>query len=383
MSQAGALNATGGPTGNVHTLTGNSGGAVAPTNNNINVIGSGVISVVGNPGTSTLTISSSGGSGITTINGDTGSVTGSTVKISGVSTAGPTVSFSGSGTTLALNLTDGNSNLTLGLNSGPVSPSGCVSNVAVGSGCLENLSAGNDNVAVGGNALKALSSGSENAVHGNTACLNLNSGQWNVCMGSATMKSATSGSFNVAIGTTALGNMTGGSYNTVVGNISGDNYTGTESSNVLISNEGVASENNTIRIGAQGTGNGQQNACFVAGIAGVTVSSSGAVLINTSTGQLGTVVSSARYKHHIKDMDSYTQEIMKLRPVSFHYKSDQNMETHFGLIAEEVNEVIPNLVLYDKEGKPESVKYHDLPIFLLAEIQKLKREIESLKRGVK
>ena len=149
----------------------------------------------------------------------------------------------------------------------------------------------------------------------------------------------------------------------------------------------------------------------------MTVSSSATVLINTSTGQLGTVASSARFKENITDMADRSNDVLKLRPVTFTFKNmkpekikldfdpadpflteeqkellkkveDQKHSfinsqedphaVHYGLIAEEVAEILPDLVVYDDEKQPFSVKYQDLPVLLLNEIKKLIKPIEVL-----
>lgn len=177
--------------------------------------------------------------GITTINGDSGSITGSTVTIkAGVSTqnCGSSVSFVNSGTTSTLNVTDANNNTIIG------------------------AAAGNATI----------------------------SGSGNVIVGAAGAPILTSGINNTAMGPSTLQFLTTGSYNTCYGRGSGSNYTGAESSNILLGNvNGVVGESNVIRIGSQGSGTAQQNKCFVAGITGVAVSSLNVVTIDTSTGQLG------------------------------------------------------------------------------------------------
>jgi hypothetical protein len=389
----------------------------------------------------------SGGSGITTLDGDTGSATGATVTIetnvAGV-LAGSTVLFTGSGATLTYSNTDADSNIfegkfagsgasgntdctAIGVAAGSSSTNnircdfigesagdtcssnaacsylgsfsgnnctGCDGAVMIGNGCGsgstsvaqssylgQNCGVGSttvsESVFAGFNAATSALNISNSVFIGARVANNSASGTDNsVLIGASTVQ--TPGSFVTAIGGHA-GTSCTGSDNIFIGYQSAVNYAGTENSNIIIGNGGTAAENNVIRIGTQGSSTAQQNTCYIAGITGVTVSNSAAVLIDTTTGQLGTVVSSLRYKSHVQDMDSYSQEIMKLRPVSYVYKSDVNMQTQFGLIAEEVNEVMPNLVVYDKEGLPESVKYHELPIFLLAEIQKLRKEINALK----
>lgn len=204
-------------------------------------------------------VSSVGGGGITTINGDTGSITGSTVTIyanNSVRGAGASVSFVNSGTVSTLNLTDAGFNVFLGLEAGSLTTTG-IENVGIGPDSLANVADGSLNVAIGVNTLINLSSGS----------------------------------LNVVIGTQSLENISTGFFNTVIGASSGNLLLSNESSNILFSNEGALNESNTIRIGTQGSSNvgatAQQDRCFIAGIVGVTTSNSEMVTIDSTTGQLG------------------------------------------------------------------------------------------------
>jgi hypothetical protein len=166
----------------------------------------------------------------------------------------------------------------------------------------------------------------------------------------------TTGTNNIAIGVNAGYNPTAGSNNIEVGNA------------------GVAADTNTIRVGTQGT----QTKAFIAGIAGSAVTGSD-VVVNGS-GQLGVVVSSARYKRDIKEMGSSTDGLMKLRPVTFAYKSDQQATKQYGLVAEEVEQVYPELVVHDKAGKVESVRYSMLTSMLLNELQNQHEELREQKK---
>lgn len=171
---------------------------------------------------------------------------------------------------------------------------------------------------------------------------------------------------------------TGGN-NTLVGSNTGNSYTGTEDSNILIGSDvqGTGSDSNVLRIGkATGTNAKEISKTYICGINGTTVVGS-AVLV-TSGDQLGILISSERYKENIKDMHFESNKIMSLRPVTFNYKNDEKKETQYGLIAEEVAEVYPNLVIYDKDGKPLSIKYHDFPAILLNEMKKMARRIDFL-----
>ena len=159
-----------------------------------------------------------------------------------------------------------------------------------------------------------------------------------------------------------------------MGVLAGQNNTG-GSSNVYIANYGCpypCSESNTIRIGTQGTSDFQQNVTYIAGIYGATAASGVPVYIN-SDGQLGTLTSSLRFKEQVRDMGGSSSALMKLRPVTFLYKPeyDKGPRTlQYGLIAEEVAEVYPDLVAYEPDGTPYTVKYQYLAPMLLNEMQK-------------
>jgi hypothetical protein len=111
---------------------------------------------------------------------------------------------------------------------------------------------------------------------------------------------------------------------------------------------------------------------------GKTVGVSGVPVVVDSTGLLGTVVSSIRYKENVEDLKDASSPLLYLRPVMFNYKSRPGEFKQPGLIAEEVESVMPNLVVYNKEGLVETVKYHDLPVLLLNELQKALKRIEAL-----
>lgn len=239
-----------------------------------------------------------------------------------------------------------------------------VRNVALGSNCLQSLTTGADNASLGVNSLFFVSSGGGNVAIGTGAGGAITTGNNNIAIGrsagvSGALTSLTTGSNNIAIGPTA-----------------GNGYTGAEESNIAIGALGTTGESNKIRIGTAGSGSGQQNACFIAGIFGATVGGSGIPVNVDNAGQLGTVVSSIRFKENIHNIEK--SELLKLRPVTFTYKTSEDKSKHYGLIAEEVEQVMPDLVVYDDKNQPMSVKYHELPAILLAEIQKLSKRIELL-----
>jgi hypothetical protein len=195
------------------------------------------------------------------------------------------------------------------------------------------------------------------------------SGSNQTAIGDGALLSSTSGSNNSAVGFHALPGVTTGANNIELGNGAGQSLI-TGSNDIDVGNNGVAAESNIIRIGTQGT----QSKTFIAGISGASVSGS-AVLVS-SIGQLGIVVSSARYRRDIHDMDAASSNLMKLRPVTFEYKQDPQGERQYGLIAEEVARLYPELVSYDTDGKVITVRYHELVPMLLKEIQKLNARVE-------
>src|SRR5262249_8514589 len=157
--------------------------------------------------------------------------------------------------------------------------------------------------------------------------------------------------------------------NIAIGYQAGYNLTG--DNNIEIGNLGAAADTNTIRVGKQGT----QTATYIAGIAGSAVSGSDVVVNNS--GRLGIVASSARYKRDIHDMGESSHALMKLHPVTFHYRDDGERTTQYGLIAEEVEPVYPELVVRDTEGRVESVRYSMLTSMLLNELQKQNSQLQK------
>lgn len=167
---------------------------------------------------------------------------------------------------------------------------------------------------------------------------------------------------NSAVGVNALSGITNGINNIAIGYQAGQALT-TGSGNVYINaNAASASESSTIRIGSS------QIACFIAGITSTGVS--GDVVVIDNNGQLGITLSSERFKHDIQDMDSCSELIYQLRPVTFTYIDDMYNTKQYGLIAEEVDEIFPAIVAKDKYGIAYTVRYHLLPILLLNEVQK-------------
>ncbi len=190
----------------------------------------------------------------------------------------------------------------------------------------------------------------------------------------------TTGTQNTFSGDRAGDSNVSGAFNSFYGHKAGYNNT-TGSSDVYIANQGPTSgtESNTIRIGTQGTGLAQQNATYIAGIFGATSASGVPVYVN-SDGLLGTLTSSLRYKEQVRNMGDSTNALMKLRPVTFLYKPEYangDRSLQYGLIAEEVAQVYPELVAYDNDGQPYTVRYQYLTSMLLNEVQKQYHRAEA------
>ena len=195
----------------------------------------------------------------------------------------------------------------------------------------------------------------------------------NTAIGVETLVRNTTGSSNTALGFFALINNTTGNNNIAVGEHAGSNLT-IGSNNIDIGNFGKVGESNKIRIGTTGTHNG----AFIAGIRGVTVASGVGVIVGTD-GKLGTVVSSARFKEAIKPMDKASETILALQPVTFRYKQELDPDgiPQFGLVAEQVEKVNPDLVARDEQGKPYTVRYEAVNAMLLNEFLKEHRKVEE------
>jgi hypothetical protein len=271
---------------------------------------------------------------------------------------------------------------------------------AFGANALQSLTSAANCTAVGANAGKALT-GANNTAIGQAALLIATSGVENTAVGSGAMYNGIPGNANTAVGYVSLQNCTGGAnaalgwgtldsigagnYNVAVGYNAGGDNTGTDSNNVYLNSLGAAGDNNTLKIGTNtGTGTQQLNKAFIAGIRGITTGTADAIaVLIDSNNQLGTVSSSIRYKENVSDMGNVSSPVMNLRPVTFDFIDKPSHKKQVGLIAEEVEQIMPSLVAYNSEGTPESVKYHDLPVLLLNELQKLNKRIEELEAKLK
>jgi hypothetical protein len=288
-----------------------------------------------------------------------------------------------------------------------------IENTAVGALALEYNTIGSGNTAYGLETLFGNDSGNYNTASGSLSLRNNRSGSYNTAVGYIALTANLTGSYTTAVGSYALSLNTAGGYDTAFGAYSlPENTTGTGNtafgyaalrsnttgnsnigfgyqslyldtigsnniamgyeaaynvrtgSNIIeIGNTGTSGDENVIRIGTQGT----QTATYVAGISGATVT--GAAVYVTSSGQLGVLASSERYKTAITPIGTNTKKLQRLRPVSFHLKTDPAGAVQYGLIAEEVDKVYPELVIRDDTGKIQGVRYDELAPMLLNEVQ--------------
>jgi trimeric autotransporter adhesin len=274
-----------------------------------------------------------------------------------------------------LNNTKGADNTATGLNALRSNTTGN-NNTANGAEALFSNTIGGSNTANGAAALRSNTTGSGNTANGGSA-LYFNTGNDNTANGVQALYHNT-GSFNTASGDLALGSNTIGNHNIALGDSAGFNLT-TGDNNIDIGNKGVAAESNTIRIGTKET----HTATFIAGISGKTASGGVAVYVNAN-GRLGTTVSSARFKEAIKPMDKTSEAIHALKPVTFRYKQELDPEgiPQFGLVAEEVEKVNPDLVARDAEGKVYTVRYDAVNAMLLNEFLKEHRKVEEQEKRI-
>jgi Chaperone of endosialidase/Collagen triple helix repeat (20 copies) len=301
-------------------------------------------------------------------------------------TTGSSATNTGIGTSVLPSLTSGASNTGLG-SSALMSMATGSNNTAIGDGALKSATGGFNAVAIGGaacagvltsggqtcigtNALNQLTGGVSDTAVGNAAGVFLTSGDNNTFIGGDAGHDLTSGSGNTLLGSAAGSQLTTGNSNVFVGASAGFNLT-SGSGNIYAGNFGVASESSTIRIGSA------QTSAYMAGVFGQSTAAGTAVFVDGS-GKLGTIVSSRRYKEQIEDMGNRSDTIMRLRPVTFRYKPRYNGgsdDLQFGLIAEEVAEVDPALVLYGTDGKPQTVRYQYIAPLLLNEVQHQQKTI--------
>lgn len=353
----------------LYSSAANTIGQITAANNGVLISSNaGVPSFLANSGTAGFVLTANSGSppswkaapsGITNLNGDTGSSTGSTITFTSTSNSGKSTGFSASGSQITLNLssTDGNNNTFLGNSSGGNTASGMRFNTSLGYYSLQSITV----------------NAASNTAIGYGASSSISQGYYNTCLGASSLSAVTTGYQNIAIGIS-----------------SGGNYASSENNNIVIGNIGTVSETNVLRIGANSETAGQSkiNSSYICGIKSSVVT--GSPVLISSSDQLGVASSSARFKNNIVDMEDTFFKVSKLRPVNYIHNKDSSPglknssdDMQYGLIAEEVHEVFPYLCNYDDEGKPFSVKYDQLPSILLNELQKANKRIQALEDIVK
>jgi len=280
---------------------------------------------------------------------------------------------------------DANSNTTVGTDAFLSNSSGS-SNNASGYGALQANTSGSrnnaagafalasnnasDNNAVGYVALYTNTSGTLNNSVGNFSLFANTTGNNNSAVGYGALYRNTTGSNNNAQGFYALQNNTSGSNNIAVGQYAGTSLT-TGNSNIDIGNYGVAGESGVIRIGSSAT----HVATYMAGVSNSTIT--GAAVYVSSSGRLGVLASSERYKTAVAPMGARSDNLVQLRPVTFHLKSEPQGPLQYGLIAEEVAKIYPELVIRDDNGKIQGVRYDELAPMLLNEVQQQKAQLNE------
>src|SRR6266700_1159404 len=276
-----------------------------------------------------------------------------------------------------INVTTGTDNVALG-HSALSSDTTGLNNTAAGDDALTVNVSGFNNTGIGWHALDSNTIGVKNTGIGCDGLSGNTTGSNNTAVGTRCLVKNTNGNNNVAMGLQAGENNVSGSNNVLLG-FSAGRFLTNGSNNIDIGNPGVAGESNTIRIGQVGTG----TATFIAGISGTAVTGGVGVRIN-SNGQLGTMVSSERFKDAIEPMDKASESILALKPVTFRYKPelDPHAIPQFGLVAEQVEKVNPDLVARDAQGKPYTVRYEAVNAMLLNEFLKQHRKVEEQDRKV-
>jgi Chaperone of endosialidase len=316
------------------------------------------------------------------------------------------------GTNALKSLTTGSANTAVGWYSLFSDTAGAF-NTGVGAGTLLFNTTGEENTATGVGALLSNTEGLQNTACGTLALFNNVDGDQNTATGDAALQSNTTGGANTASGFQTLSGNVNGNLNTafgdraLLGNTSGDGNTAvgfqalinaTGSDNIALGRSAggsVTTASNVIAIGHGGAD--VSNTTWIGHVFGVTtVSGTTLPVIVSDNGQLGTMSSSLRYKEGIKPMDKASDSILALKPVAFHYKNDPSRSAQFGLIAEQVAEVNPDLVVRDKNGEIYTVRYEAVNAMLLNEflkehkafvqeqrkVQELEKRVEKLAAGL-
>ncbi len=297
----------------------------------------------------------------------------------------------------ALSQNNANFNLAIGFRVGFMNTTG-KHLTGIGAAAMRNNTTGDFNTAIGADALRENTTSSDNVAVGDSALAAYNGltagiDGFNTALGSISLTALTSGFQNTAVGRRALEFLTSGNNNVAVGWRVGDGLT-TGNGNTFIGFQGGSNEgpnvDNVICVGTRGDTNGGEttpNRCYIGQIFGITTGNTGSPVLIDFDGQLGTISSSRRFKKDIKPMDQASEAILALKPVTFHYKDRRDgkkaQETpEFGLIAEDVAEVNPDLVVNDKHGDIYSVRYEVVNVMLLNEFLKEHKKVEGQQASI-
>jgi len=254
---------------------------------------------------------------------------------------------------------------------------------AVGLNALGGLpgNTGSYNNAFGASALIVNTTGDSNNAFGDSALGTNLTGAQNTAIGDLTLANTSGGTNNTALGSHAGGNLSSGSGNTFLGADAGLGVTA-GSNNIAIGHVGTSTDSGVIRIGTASS----QTTFFAAGIRGVTTGANNAIpVVIDANGQLGTVSSSRRFKEDIRDMGDASRALFNLRPVTFRYAKaydDGAKPIQYGLVAEEVAEVFPDLAVKNAEGGVDTVHYETLSVLLLNELQKQRSEMHAQQQRI-
>jgi hypothetical protein len=257
-------------------------------------------------------------------------------------------------------------------------------NTAIGAGALLSNTIGIFSTANGAFALFSNTEGHHNTAVGARALLSNTTGEENTALGFGALEDNTGGNQNTATGSLALSYNTTGNHNTANGdlalysNSTGDNNVALG----FLAGGNVTTANNVICIGAYVGGFNVDDSRFIGNIRGAPVGVDAVSVLIDSAGKLGTVPSSRRFKAQIKPMNQTSEAVLALKPVTFSYKSDKTNTPQFGLIAEDVEQVNPDLVVPDKERKIYSVRYDQVNAMLLNEFLKEHKKVQALEETV-
>ena len=297
----------------------------------------------------------------------------------------------------ALEQNNGNFNLAIGFRTAFMNTTG-VHLTGIGAAAMRNNTTAGFNTAIGADALRENTTTELNVAVGDSALTAFNgtaaTDGANTALGSIALVALTSGQENVAVGRRALQTLTGGSNNVGVGWRAGDGVT-TGDDNTFLGSQAGANEgpdvSGVVCLGTSGdtqpAGQITDNRTYIGNIYGVAVGGpfpSLPVRVDQD-GQLGTVDSSRRFKKDIKPIDQASEGILKLKPVTFHYKDRDNkndLTPQFGLIAEDVEQVNRDLVIYGKDGKVWSVRYDEVNVMLLNEFLKEHKKVEEQQASI-